>query len=142
MRRFTPRRGSAAIEFALTLPIWLGIVFALVDFGYLFYRFSALDNAANVGCRDGAIVDPGDTDQHIAQVIARASDRMREVLVALGDPDCDTCVFQAYTLGSPPQRSLVCVVTRDFDPMLGLFVGERTLTTVQVARLEWQREAP
>lgn len=142
MRRHTPRTGSAAIEFALTLPIWLAIVFALVDFGFLYYRFSALDNAANVGCREGAIVDPGDADQHIDLVINRASDRMREVMTALGDEDCDTCVFDAYTLGTPPQRSLVCVVTRHFDPMLGLFVGPRTLRTVQVARLEWQREAP
>lgn len=142
MRRTKPRRGNAAIEFALTLPIWIAIMFALVDFGYLFFRYTALDDAANVGCRDGAIVDPGDADQHIGQVIARASDRMREVLAALGDADCETCVFQAYTLGTPPQRSLVCVVTRDFDPMLGVFVGHRSLTTVQVARLEWQREAP
>lgn len=142
MRPNTPRRGSAAIEFALTLPIWIALIFALIDFGYLFYRFSSLDDAANVGCRDGAIVDPGDADQHIGRVIARASDRMREVLAALGDVDCDTCVFQAYTLGAPPQRSLVCVVTRDFDPLLGVYLGHRTLTTVQVARLEWQREAP
>lgn len=138
----TSRRGSAAIEFALTLPIWLAVMLALVDFGFLYYRFGALDNAANVGCREGAIVDPGDADQHIGKVIERASDRMRAVMTALGDEDCDTCVFDAYTLGTPPQRSLVCVVTRDFDPMLGVFVGPRTLRSVQVARLEWQREAP
>lgn len=134
------RAGSAALEFALTLPIWIALIFALVDFGYLFFRFSALDAAANVGCRDGAIVDPGEADQYINRVIDRAYERMQGTLAALGDPDCTGCAFDAYTAGAAPQRSLVCVVSREFNPIIGLFVGPTTLVSTQVARLEWQQE--
>jgi hypothetical protein len=138
MRR---RRGSAAIEFALCLPIWFLVVFAIADFGWLFLRVAILDAAAEAGCRAGSLVDPGDRDEHIAQVQEAADRRMALVAGSLVGDDCADCSVTAWTVGEPPRRTLVCRVTRDFHPLVGLFVTLDSLTSWQIARLEWQHTA-
>lgn len=135
------RRGSATLEFALILPIWIALVLAIVEFGWVFYRTAALDTAANEGCRAGSLLDPGEDDANLAAVEARATARMREVLVQLGDEECLGCEVEAATSGAPPNRVLVCRVRRPFTPLVGLYLGPTVLHTLQVARLEWQREA-
>lgn len=135
------RRGNNAIEFVLCLPIWFAVVVAIVDFGWLFYHQTALDAASNLGCRAGSLIDPGEDDAYIAQVEARATERMQEALVDLGGGDCTDCTVNAYTVGSPPGRSLRCDSTRPLDPLVGMFVDRRLLQSKQIARLEWQREA-
>lgn len=134
------RRGGNAIEFALCLPIWVLIVAAIMDFGWIFYAQTTLDAAANIGCRDGALMDPGQSDANIEDIEEVTTLRMLAVLAAFGDDDCDHCGVQASTAGDPPQRSLVCEATRRITPLTGLFTSERTLHSIQVSRLEWQRE--
>lgn len=141
MRNQRRRRGNNAIEFVLCLPIWFAVVVAIIDFGWLFYHQTTLDAAANLGCRAGSLIDPGDADENIVQVEARATDRMTDALTNLGGGECITCTVDAYTLGSPPGRSLRCDATRPLQPLVGIFVDERLLQSKQIARLEWQREA-
>src|SRR6476619_3535339 len=50
---FRRRRGANAIEFALTLPLFLFIVFATLDYGYLFAMQAMLDDAVVLSCREG-----------------------------------------------------------------------------------------
>lgn len=136
------RRGATALEFALLLPLWFAIVIAIVDFGWLFYQDSLLDTAANLGCRAGSLLDPGEGDERIAWVEGAANDRMVQVLVDLGrDEDCETCQVDAFTAGEPPRRSLVCVASREMQPLVGLYYDTLVLSSVQVARLEWQHAA-
>ena len=134
------RRANAATEFALILPIWLAIIFAIAEFGWLFFRYTALDAAAEAGCRAGSLVDPGENDTYIAIVRARATARMNEILVALGNDDCSDCAYDLWTTGEPPSRTLVCVVEKPFTPLLGLYLDPMTVKSVQITRLEWQRE--
>lgn len=141
MRTQQHRRGNNAVEFVLTLPIWIGVVASIIDFGWLFYHQTALDAAANLGCRAGALVDPGDLDQYIALVQTRATDAMQTALVDLGGGECPTCTVTAYTVGAPPARSLRCEASRPIQPLVGLFMDDRLLHSKQIARLEWQREA-
>ena len=136
------RGGSAAVEFALCLPIWFAVVAAIVDFGWLFVHVNTLDGAANEGCRAGSLLDPGEDDARIGLVEQRANDRMVEMLSILGTDACATCDVQAHTVGAPPLRSLVCVASRDVTPLVGLYYDTTTVTSQQLARLEWQREAP
>lgn len=137
------RRGSNAVEFALCFPVWFAIVVAIMDFAWVFYQGTALDAATNRGCRAGSLVDPGDGDTNIAEVNAVATTRMRDVLIAssLQVDTCDDCLVSTHTSGAPPNRSLVCEATRDISPLVGLFFGTQQITSTQVSRLEWQREA-
>ena len=138
--RTTPRRrsGSVLVEFALLLPVWIAVILAIAEFGWMFFRWTALDAAAADGCRAGSLVDPGEEDEYIARVEEVARTHMLELARALGGDECDTCVVDAHTVGEPPTRSLVCEVSREFTPAVGLYLDTRTLHSHQVARLEWQ----
>lgn len=137
----TARRGGNAIEFALCLPLWVLVVAAIMDFGWVFYAQTTLDAAANIGCRDGALMDPGEDDVNLTEIEEVTTLRMLAVLASFGEEECDHCSVEASTVGDPPQRSLICEATRRITPLTGVFTSERTLYSNQVSRLEWQREA-
>lgn len=136
-----PTRGSFALEFALTLPVWFAMMVFLADAAWFVFHIETLDAAATDGCRAGALIDPGEEDQRLADVIAAARARMLATLETLGAGEgCPSCTLTARTVGAPPRRSLVCVVTREVEPVAGLFFDARRLESRVVTRLEWQRE--
>lgn len=47
--------GQSLVEFAMVLPIFLLLLFALVDFGRGFYTWLVITNAAREGARAGAV---------------------------------------------------------------------------------------
>ena len=51
-------RGQDLVEYAITLPIFMLLVFGFIDLGRAAYYFSALQNGAREGARY-AIVNPG-----------------------------------------------------------------------------------
>jgi Flp pilus assembly protein TadG len=72
MRAFRRREGGAtAVEFAVTLPILVVLVFGIIAFGFGFARWVALTNGAREGARYMAINSAGDPSAE-AQAIARA----------------------------------------------------------------------
>ncbi|ACX52170.1 TadE family protein [Ammonifex degensii KC4] len=48
-------KGQAAVELALTLPLLLLILFALVEFGRVFFAYLVITNAAREGARLAAV---------------------------------------------------------------------------------------
>lgn len=48
-------RGQSLVEFALVVPLFLLLVFAIVDFGMGFYSWITVTNAAREGARIGAV---------------------------------------------------------------------------------------
>ncbi len=58
-------RGSAAVEFALVLPLLLTLVLGIVNFAIVFGQSLALNNAAREAARQGSV--PGQT---CAEVVA------------------------------------------------------------------------
>ena len=53
------RRGQASIEFALILPIFAMLLFALIYLGFLFIDVVTLDSAAAAAARSAALSDDG-----------------------------------------------------------------------------------
>jgi len=47
--------GQSLVEFAMVLPLFLLLLFALVDFGRAFYSWMVITNAAREGARAGAV---------------------------------------------------------------------------------------
>jgi Flp pilus assembly protein TadG len=47
--------GQTLVEFSLVLPVFLLLIFALVDFGRAFYTWLLITNAAREGARAGAV---------------------------------------------------------------------------------------
>ncbi len=70
-RRRSPETGAELIELALTLPILLLIIGAIMDFGFLFLRYEVVTNAAREGARLGVL--PGyqalDVQQRVANYL-------------------------------------------------------------------------
>ena len=57
--RITREQGSAAVEFALLLPVLLLIVFGIIDFGRALNAQETLTQAAREGARLAALNQPG-----------------------------------------------------------------------------------
>jgi|SoimicMinimDraft_9_1059737.scaffolds.fasta_scaffold28414_2 Flp pilus assembly protein TadG len=53
-RRIRPERGAAAVEFAIVVPLLFMLVFGIIDFGFSFHSWNAIENAAREGARVGA----------------------------------------------------------------------------------------
>lgn len=137
------RRGSNLIEFALLMPVFWLIIAGMIDMGWLFYHQAMLDTATNIGCRAGALVDPGDGESRIAEVRQTAEKAMVKELGKTPGTTCvadeEKCTLSVSAFGDPPGRSLYCSVTRDFTPLLGIGATSTQLDSGIVVRMEWQR---
>lgn len=57
-RRGDGEKGQALVEFAFLVPIFLILVFAIVDFGMGFHAWISITNGAREGARLGAVLAP------------------------------------------------------------------------------------
>ena len=62
-------RGAEAVEFALILPVFLTLVFGIVDFGYMINRDTMINNASREGARQGSV----NTDPNAIECVVRRS---------------------------------------------------------------------
>jgi Flp pilus assembly protein TadG len=143
--KFRPeRRGSNAVEFALTLPIFIGLMFIIIDFGWYFANKAILDIAVHSGCREGALVDP------LSGAFAMAAQNEIDRIVAIVPQSCSqNCDIQITSIGNVPSRSVVCSISADFQPLVGFSVMTGSgsfgyglpdqLQARTQMRFEWQR---
>ena len=54
-RRREGEKGQSLVEFALVVPIFLLLVFAIIDFGFGFHAWLTVTNSAREGARIGAV---------------------------------------------------------------------------------------
>ena len=108
------RRGAAAVELAVIMPVFLLLTLGFVDFGRFAYAYIAVTNAARAGAGAGITSDYPDTDPSTGQ--------------ALSNWNMKICNAVADELG----------MSKDFTPTLagdtpgyintqGLFVGAQNL---------------
>lgn len=137
--RRSRRDGNSAVEFALLLPIYLAALAATMDFGWLVYKQTSLDAAADVGCRAASLIDIGPEGEDIHLVYETMKDRTERVISRLGE-SCVDCTYNAELVGAYPNEMLVCTVSKPFRPALGWTVGARTMNSAHVAHMEYQYE--
>jgi Flp pilus assembly protein TadG len=65
-------RGTAALEFALILPVLAALVFGAIDFGRMLWFQEVLVNATREGTRQGILFFSGNGQAEIQAVIAQA----------------------------------------------------------------------
>jgi Flp pilus assembly protein TadG len=88
-RRHKRERGQNLVEFALVLPIFLVIVFGIIDFGMGLKSWIQVTNAAREGARYAAVTcatADADIDLVKDRAVASSAD-----LVAAGDVDVTNC---------------------------------------------------
>lgn len=70
MKRMKSQQGQAMVELALVLPLLLMVLFAIFQFGFLFYSYISIQQAAREGVRIAAV---GKNDTLITTAVKNAS---------------------------------------------------------------------
>jgi Flp pilus assembly protein TadG len=105
LKRITRRtgkgeRGQSLVEFTLVLPIFLLVLFAIIDFGMAFHAWIAVTNSAREGARVGSVRAPAvDIEQRVRDTADTLDQNDLTVTVtnAQGDPGESVVVHVSYT---------------------------------------------
>ncbi len=109
-------RGQGMVEFVLVLPIFLLLVFAIVDFGMGFHAWLTVTNSAREGARLGAVRG---TQSQIVQRVQDTSDSL----------DQSNMTITVTNAEGAPGTSVVVDVEYDYtlitplDNILGMISG-------------------
>jgi hypothetical protein len=139
LKRITRRKGEgeggqSLVEFALVLPIFLLVLFAIVDFGMAFHAWIAVTNSAREGARLGAVRGSAtEIEQRVWDTTGTLEQGKLTVTVtnAEGDPGDSVIVdvSYAYSLMTPVADILALVSG-------GTISDELTLSSTADMRLE------
>jgi Flp pilus assembly protein TadG len=124
-RRGKKQRGQSLVEFALIAPLFLLLVFGIVDFGIAFYSWITITNAAREGARLGAVQG---TEAEITSRVNAATDHL--------DPDdLDIVVTNAE---GPPGEAVSVEIDYDYNLVTPL-AGILGLSTVNISSTSTMR---
>jgi hypothetical protein len=130
MRRLARRdrsRGQSLVEFALTLPILLLIIFGLIDLGRAVFISNSLAEAARDGARYGSVQARSWNDARRNLV----EDWILDRLPGVPDPTADVqCTTANAGLGCTVEDTVTVTVQADVEmitPIIGQFIGPLSL---------------
>lgn len=110
------RRGTAAVEFALTVPVLMFIIFGVLDYSWYIKQATDVVRATREGLRIGVTVSQADGPD------AAAASQVEIVLAGYG-LDCDNsldCDIQATPTSVDGLDSVTLAVTVPYEPLIGL----------------------
>ena len=139
-------RGQSLAEFVLVLPIFLILVFAIIDFGLGFHAWLTVTNSAREGARLGSVraAAGGACDNDPSPQATNIDCRVRETADSLDQANLSVTITNAQ---GNPGSSVVVDVDYDYDlitpldSVLGLISGGSigptlTFTSTADMRLE------
>lgn len=128
------RRGVAHVEFALLLPILMMFLYGIMEYGWMFFNRTVVQEAGRQGCRHGSTLNVYDHD-----IEAEVSDRMYDVLSALGvNCDTTTCEIDVEVIGEVPTQRLQCSLAVDYTPLINAVPTASRLSAGYLYYLEVQ----
>jgi hypothetical protein len=128
-RRARRSRGQALAEFALVLPIFLLVLFGIIDGGRMIFVNNQLSEAARDGARWGSVQERSTTSAGRTSI----DDRVLGILKGVPDPDVTiSCERNESPITDCRFGDILIVrVESDFQfatPFLGGLMGEPTLS--------------
>jgi Flp pilus assembly protein TadG len=122
-RKTQEERGQNLVEFALIVPFFLLLVFAIVDFGMGFHAYITITNSAREGARLGAVGgDAGEVEDRVRSTADSLDDDKMTVTVvnAEGDPgeEVEVQVEYDYDLITPLSSLMGMVSGGSLGPTL------------------------
>jgi len=135
-------KGQSLAEFVLVLPIFLILVFAIIDFGLGFHAWLTVTNSAREGARLGAVRAPvsGACDMDPSTKATNVICRVKETASSLDQAKLGvtvTCPSPSVSCPGTPGESIVVKVDYDYDlitpldNMLGLISGGKLGPTLK-----------
>jgi len=99
-------RGQGLVEFAVSVPVFVLLLFGMLEFGFAFSHNLTLEYATREGARVGAALGPGTTNVPCAQVDDQVIAAVQRVLTSPGSPvDINRIssirIYKAASSGAP-----------------------------------------
>lgn len=126
-------RGVAAVEFALVFPLFMAVLFGIIEYGWIFYQRFNLASAVRDGLRTGVTVlqaaspDPRNT----------AITRCQADLVAAGIPANSVTLTAQYS-GTSPSKLMTLTAVMNYSKLTGFVPTPPTLKYAMTMMLELQ----
>ena len=145
--RLTRRRATAAIEFALWLPILLLFISAVVDWGWYMTRRVNVARATMDAARVGATVYEPTSVTAGTLIRPRAITRAKDVLLGMGMPCGASCIVTATycsnggggVCNNPPFDALVVQIQYEYEPFFGFIPVPNDIEEFFLMAVENQR---
>jgi Flp pilus assembly protein TadG len=141
-RLSTTRRrehGGAAVEFALVLPIFVAVMFGMIDYGWYFYLKFSFASAVREGVRYGATFRDDVVAGSKPDVEAQAEAVKRCLLGSVATTGPGAATFTASMQDAIPRRAVRLSGTYTFKPLVGIVpLPNRTMTYSMQMMLEQQ----
>jgi len=83
-RRRERSRGQGLVEFSISVPVFVLLLFGMLEFGFAFTHNLTLEYATREGARSGAALGPGTTNVPCAQVDDQIVAAVQRVLTSPG----------------------------------------------------------
>ena len=114
----TKQRGASILEFALVAPLFIMILFSLVEFSWVFYQ--TLDTRH--GAREAARLIAVNYSPNINSGIDQRDDLIEEICARIEEPAQTRVGFELEVPGSSSSGALARVrVERDLEQLTGFF---------------------
>lgn len=143
IRRFHSRRrrGANAVEFGMTLPMFVMVLFGMMEFGWYFSRMAHVNGVLASSCREGALVDPVVGNCGDSCITTTVTNLLTSNINSQAGLTCSDC--SAVVTGNVPERVVSCKAEVTYTPITG-FIPVDTLIPTKIrtetqVRLEWQR---
>jgi Flp pilus assembly protein TadG len=113
--------GAAAVEFALVLPIFLAVLFGMIDFGWYYYQRFTLAAAVRDGIRFGVTVAVSQDPWTTGQLRAKSDLALPGSPINSATPTWGPSTGKISTMaGQPiPNQFLTLSATMPFTPLVG-----------------------
>jgi uncharacterized protein (UPF0333 family) len=123
------QKGQSLVEFALTLPVLILILFGIIDFSRIFYVYLTMSNTGREAARAASIGN----DTAIT-IQANAVDHFNERINGFGmEPIPDSNVV--ITIGENEALVLISYEVNFLTPLIGSIPGLRDLTLEDTTRM-------
>ena len=116
LKRREGRRGAAAVEFALTLPVILSIMGGAIEFGWYFHESMHMVNAVRQGARAASMTSSDLGPQSVGVAVAQ------DVWTASGLPGTPSCSATLGTMSALPGTTVTVTCAVDYQPMMGRLI--------------------
>jgi len=115
------QKGQSLVEFALALPVFIVLLFGIMEFGRLWQTMNVLTSAAREGARVAAVTSPSVTQvTNAAQNVLSASN-ITNATIAVSGPNAGNEVIVTVSLNYTP-------ITGSIVPGVGPISLSRTTT--------------
>jgi hypothetical protein len=135
------RRGSNTVEFALLLPVFVGVLSCAFEYSYYFFMRSTAMDAVRVGCRSGAVVPPESSHSPADTAESSIKSRMSSTgffNIDCSAPDDDRCEVSVSQDGDIPSQTLTCSIAMAYPSITGLIPVPSQVEARSVQLLEIQ----